>query len=95
MLKVLLSGESGHSYNISNPDSIVSIKEMAEILAQSGKVDLVMDLPTEDEKKGFNPMSNSSLESTNLEDLGWHGCFEAKIGFAHTVDILRDIIKAV
>lgn len=90
MLKVLLCGENCHAYNISNPDSIISIKDMAEILSESAGVKLRMELPTEEEKKGFNPMSNSSLESESLTGLGWHGCFDAKTGFAHTVKILKE-----
>lgn len=90
MLKVLLCGENCHAYNISNPDSIISIKDMAEILSESAGVELRMELPTEEEKKGFNPMSNSSLESESLTRLGWHGCFDAKTGFAHTVKILKE-----
>ena len=90
MLKVLLCGENCHAYNISNPDSIISIKQMAEILAKSAGVELRMELPTEEERKGFNPMSNSSLESTSLTGLGWRGCFNAEEGFGHTVEILKE-----
>ena len=92
MLKTLFIGESGHAYNISNPDSIITIKEMGELLAESAGVKLRMSLPTEEEKKGFNPMSNSSLESKSLLSLGWHGCFDAETGFSHTVNILKDIM---
>ena len=90
MLKVLLCGENCHAYNISNPDSIISIKQMAEILVKSAGVKLRMELPTDEERKGFNPMSNSSLESTSLTGLGWRGCFDAEAGFAHTVQILKE-----
>ncbi len=90
MLKVLLCGENCHAYNISNPDSIISIKDMAEILSKSAGVELRMELPTEEERKGFNPMSNSSLESASLTGLGWHGCFDAETGFVHTVKILKE-----
>jgi len=92
MLKVILCGENSHAYNISNPDSIIDIKGMAEILAKAGGVDLRMELPTDDEKKGFNPMSNSSLDSTGLLNLGWKGLFDSERGFTHTVEILREII---
>ena len=92
ILKVLISGENCHAYNISNPDSIISIKQVAEILVRSAGVQLKMELPTEEERKGFNPMSNSSLESTNLISLGWRGCFDGETGFSHTVEILREII---
>ena len=90
MLKVLLCGDNCHAYNISNPDSIISIKDMAEILSKSAGVELRMELPTEEERKGFNPMSNSSLESASLTGLGWHGCFDAETGFGHTVKILKE-----
>ena len=90
ILKVLLKGENVHAYNISNPDSIISIREMAEILARSAHVDLKMELPTEEEKKGFNPMSNSSLVSDELQKLGWKGLFDAESGFSHTVRILKE-----
>jgi nucleoside-diphosphate-sugar epimerase len=91
MLKVLLSGENCHAYNISNPNSIINIKQMAEILAAAGNVELKMELPTEAEKKSFNPMTNSSLESQSLISLGWRGCFTAEDGLGHTVAILKSV----
>ena len=92
MLKVLLSGEQGHAYNISNPASVITIRQLAEKLAKSGNVLLRTELPTEAEKKGFNPMSNSSLESGSLEALGWKGLFDADEGLGHTVEILKSIM---
>ncbi len=91
ILKVLLKGEPVQAYNISNPNSIITIREMAEILAKSAGVKLKMEIPTEAEKKGFNPMSNSSLDSTELLALGWKGLFNAERGFDHTVRILKEI----
>ena len=93
IIKVLMRGENCQAYNISNPNSIISIKDMAEMLVDSAGVQLKMELPTEDERKGFNPMSNSSLESHKLISLGWKGCFDAPIGFEHTVKILREMVK--
>ncbi len=93
ILKVLLVGRNGCAYNISNPDSIVSIRKMAELLAKFANVNLKREIPTELEKKGFNPMSNSSLDSTSLLELGWRGCFDANMGFLHTVEILKDQCK--
>ncbi len=90
ILKVLLRGKGGTAYNISNPDSIVSIRRMAEILSGAAGVPLRTELPTEAERKAFNPMGNSSLESESLLHLGWRGCFDAETGFTHTVQILRE-----
>ena len=93
ILTVLLKGQSIHAYNISNPDSIISIKDMACILSRTAGVTLKIELPTEDERKGFNPMKNSSLDSKELLELGWIGLFDAETGFSHTVRILNDNIE--
>lgn len=90
IIKVLLEGENMNAYNVSNRNAVISIKKMAEILADNGSVKLVMDLPTDEEKKAFSPMMNSSLDSSMLEELGWHGEFDAKKGFSHTIKIIKD-----
>ena len=92
LIKVLFDGKNGYAYNISNPNSIISIRKMAEILAESAGVELRKELPTEEERKGFNPMKNSSLESAALTELGWRGCLDAETGFSHTVKILKTMI---
>lgn len=91
ILKVLMKGENIHAYNVSNPDSIIDIKGMARILVKAAGVALKMELPTEAERKGFNPMSNSSLDSSGLLCLGWRGLFDAERGFSHTVEILKEM----
>ena len=91
ILKVLLTGEEMHVYNISNPDSVISIKKFAELLVKYSNVELKKTLPTESERKGFNPMNNSSLNSNELLNLGWKGVFDALHGISHTVSILRSL----
>lgn len=89
ILKVLLQGENVHAYNISNPNSVISIREMAEIVARAGNVNLRLEIPTEEERKGFNPMRTSALRSDSLQALGWRGLFDAETGFMHTVQIIK------
>lgn len=91
ILLVLLHGNRSSAYNISNPNAIISIKTMAEIVAGVGGVALVQEIPSEIERHSFNPMKNSSLSSSSLQELGWHGLFDAKRGFDHTVQILKVI----
>lgn len=90
ILKVLLKGKTLQAYNISNPDSIISIRAMAEILAKSANTALRTELPCEAERKRFNPMQNSSLDSTSLLSLGWRGLFNAERGFSHTLEIIKN-----
>ncbi len=95
ILKVLLRGESIRAYNISNPDSVITIREMAELLARFSGVKLRIELPNEEEKRSFNPMHNSSLDSTELLSLGWRGLFNAERGTSHTVKILENIYQGI
>ncbi len=89
ILTVLLKGKRKQAYNISNPTSVISIKEMARILSEYGGVDLIKKAATNNEKKGFNPMSNSSLNADALIELGWKWCFDAEEGLSHTVQIIK------
>lgn len=93
ILTVLLTGERGQSYNISNPKSIISIRQMAALIAQIADVNLRFDLPKESDLKQANPMENASLNSSLLESLGWSGIFDAQTGFEHTINIVRELVK--
>ena len=84
---------TAHAYNISNPNSVISIKDLAEIMAHAGGVNIKYELPNENERKGFNPMPNSSLDAKELMELGWEGKFDAKEGIEHTIRILRELMR--
>ncbi len=93
ILSVLTSGRIGEAYNISNSNSIINVRQMAECLANAGNVDLVFDLPSKADVDAFNPMDNSSLDSTKIECLGWKGLFCPEKGLSHTVRILKKCVE--
>ena len=93
ILTVLGKGENGQAYNISNSASVITIRQMSQILADSANVDLIVESASAEEQAAFNPMNNSSLEAGRLEALGWAGSFDAQAGFSHTVTILREMIR--
>jgi len=89
IFEVLLNGVSGVAYNISNSSSVCTIREMAECISREANVELIIDLPTETEKKSYNLMENSSVDSTALESLGWRGSFDLTTGIRHTLEMLE------
>lgn len=89
ILTVLLAGVSGNAYNISNPDSVVTIRDVALALAKYAGTEVVFENPDDTEKKGYNLMTNSSLQSAKLESLGWSAEFSLDEGIARTVDLLK------
>lgn len=93
LLIILLFGITGEAYNISNPNSICTIADMAKAFAMEANTKLLFELPKEDESKAFNPMLNSSLNSNKLENLNWKSLFSQEEGFSHSIKILNEILK--
>lgn len=90
ILTILLRGESGMAYNISNRNSIVTIRQMAKVFAEAAGRKVLFDLPTEQERAVFNPMDNSSLDASRLEALGWRGMFDMETGAKRTLACLME-----
>ena len=85
ILSLIINGKTGEAYNISNKNSIASIYELAKEFANCVNVKVVFQNPSDEERTAFNPMLNSSLDSTKLERLGWKGLFDLKTGVRRTI----------
>jgi nucleoside-diphosphate-sugar epimerase len=91
ILVALAKGKRATAYNISNPGSVITIREMAELVAEAGAVPISCADPTAAEKAAFNPMDDSSLDATSLLALGWQPAFGARDGLARTVAAIREV----
>lgn len=89
ILTVLIGGENGQAYNISNPDSICTIADIAQAFAKAADTEVRFSEATDAEKKSYNPATNSSLRSDKLEALGWRACFPLERGARQTLETLR------
>lgn len=89
ILAVLLRGENGSAYNISNRNSVSSIRDIAEALAECAGTKVLFENPSDTERKGYNLMDNSSLNAEKLENLGWKACFSLAEGTERTIRYLR------
>ena len=89
ILTVLLNGKVCFPYNIANIESNVTIRQLAEDIAESSGKKVIFENPSDSEKTAFNMMDNSCLDSTELYGLGWKGIFDDKQGVEHTFRILR------
>lgn len=90
ILSVMTKGKSGEAYNISNRNSVVTIRELAEMFSEKAGVKVVFQMPEESEKKGYNLMSCSALDAEKLEKLGWRGRFDLGAGVASMLEIMRE-----
>ena len=88
MVTVLLDGQTATAYNISNPDSVVTIRQMAEGFAHAAGRKIIFENPSDVETKSYNLMDNSALDAQRLIDLGWKGLFDLQSGVAATLDAM-------
>ncbi len=89
ILTILLRGERGEAYNISGEGCLATIREMAEALAEAGGVQIEYEQASDAEIKGYNLMSNSSLNGEKLKNLGWMPAFSLQEGAERTLALLR------
>lgn len=74
LLYILLKGTTGEAYNVTNMDTAVSIRKMAEMVcATIGKheIQTVIDIPEDVASFGYNPEMIIRLDSNRLMELGW------------------------
>ncbi len=90
LLHILLKGENGQAYNIADANSNISIRELAETIAEIGGKKVVIDMPDADEKKGFNVVSKSVYSTVKLESLGWNSKTNISNGLKHTLNLYEE-----
>lgn len=90
MLFVLIYGEKGVPYNISNEECNVYLKDFAAICANWAGKNVVFDLPSETERKGFSIAQKAILDNERLKSLGWHPEYEIKGAINRTLFILSE-----
>lgn len=74
ILTVLIKGKNGEAYNIANPNSTISIADMADLfcgLFKESKSKVVFDIAEDVSKLGYNPVVKLQLDSSKLQSLGW------------------------
>ena len=90
MLTVLANGENGVPYNISNELCNVHLKDFARYCAEWAGKDVVFDLPSDIEKKGFSVAMQAILDNSRLKSIGWIPKYEMKEAINRTLDILAN-----
>ena len=73
LLTVLLKGENGEAYNISNPKSHTTIASMAKMVAEKiagNRIKVIYDIP-ETGTSGYAADTKMRLNSDKLQKLGW------------------------
>ena len=91
LLTILLNGEKGEAYNISDDASDIMLKDLASIIAGYNNKQVFFEIPDAVESAGYSKATKARLDSTKLNLLGWHAKYDIKTGVYRTLDILNSI----
>ena len=89
MLHVLLHGDNGVAYNISNEACNVRLKDFAQLCAEWAGRKVVFELPSETERKGFSIAMRAILDNTKLKGLHWQPTYTMQDAVSRTLSILK------
>lgn len=92
ILIVLAKGNPGEAYNIANPNTTISIAEMAKFVCENfgkDKSQLEFDLCKDESVFGYNPTMKISLVADKISNLGWTAKTNLYEMFEKTIASLR------
>ena len=90
MLHILIHGENGVVYNISSETCNVRLKDFAQYCAEWAGKEVVFELPSETEQKGFSIAMRAILDNTKLKGTGWNPKYTMKDAVNRTLSILNE-----
>lgn len=90
ILHVMINGESGQAYNISNEQCNVHLKDFACICAEYNGKSVIFDLPSESEAKGYSIATQAILDNTKLKETGYTPSYNFKNAVERTIKIIRN-----
>ena len=88
LLFVLIHGENGVAYNIANDDCNIRLKDFALICSSIAGSNVVFDLPTETEQRGYSVAKQAIMNSAKLQNLGYHSRYSFSEAVERTIRIL-------
>ncbi len=74
LLFILLKGKSGEAYNVTNRETAISIRGMAEMVCREladSQIEVKIEIPENVAAFGYNPEMVICLDTEKLEALGW------------------------
>ena len=90
LLTVLLLGEKGEAYNISDAASDIMLKDLAAIIAKESRTKVVFDLPDAVEAAGYSTATKARLDNTKLTKLGFSARYDIETGIKRTLQIMAE-----
>lgn len=86
ILTVLSKGADGEAYNISDKNSEITLKELAEMIAELAGTKVVFEIPDTTEQAGYSKATKAMLDAGKAEALGWTAKVGMKEGLGRMIE---------
>ena len=90
LLTVLLNGELGVPYNVSSEKTNVHLKDFAQLCAEYNGKNVIFDIPSESERKGYSIAMKAILDNSRIKAIGFNPIYTMKDAVYRTIDILKN-----
>lgn len=90
MLYILLKGEDGTAYNVANEATYISIRQMAELVAETFNPDYVNVVIEIQEGLGYSPTTKLRLDTQRIQTLGWTPYYNMKDMFGRLIASMKE-----
>ncbi len=89
ILFVLLFGENGQAYNVASDRCNVRLADFARACAEASGTEVVFDIPSSTESRGYSIATKAILSTRKLRALGWEAKYDFQSAISRTLKILE------
>ena len=93
ILFLMLNGQTGEAYNVSDASSDITLKDLAQIVAEYAGTSVVFDTPSAQEKAGFSKADTAVLNSEKITHLGWKAFVDIENGVKRCIRIMDSMMQ--
>ena len=93
LVYILIKGEIGQAYNVTNMNTACSIKEMAQLVCdifKESNISVKIDIPENVASFGYNPEMIIRRDTAKLESLGWKASVPIDEMFKRLVESMKN-----
>ncbi|MBQ8797319.1 MAG: NAD-dependent epimerase/dehydratase family protein [Oscillospiraceae bacterium] len=90
ILYCLMRGVCGEAYNVADPASDITLRDLAGLIAEQTGTKVIFQIPDAVESAGFSKATKAVLDSSKLRAMGWQPRWDIRAGIATTVKLLRN-----
>ena len=88
ILTCMFNGKNGEAYNVADETCNITLKNLAETIADIAGTKVVYEIPDETEKAGYSTATKAILSSEKIKSLGWKAKYDIKQGIDKTLQCI-------